>query len=118
LDEQSHGFQLESLLLRSAKALEHLCCGLTITTLSLVTHGTEVVTQGKRREVDAHGLRGQSDLKIGWNGVKLALSRGDKLMTGSHVCAEADPVPAMASNIQHQKPPQRFVALECPDAVA
>jgi hypothetical protein len=76
LDEKSHGFQLESSLLRSAKALGPLCCVLDITTLSLVAQGTEVVTQGKRRGVDTHGLRGQSYLKIGWQWEKLALSRG------------------------------------------
>jgi hypothetical protein len=61
--------------LRSAKALERLCGVLAITSLSLVAQGTEVVTQGKRRWVDAYGLRGQSYLKIGWQWVKLALSR-------------------------------------------
>ena len=45
-------------------------------TLYLVAQGTEVVDQGKRRWVDAHWFRGQSYLKIGWNWVKLALSKG------------------------------------------
>ena len=53
LDDQSNGFQLESSLIRSAKALERLCGVLAITTLYLVSQGTEVVTQGKRRWVDA-----------------------------------------------------------------
>jgi hypothetical protein len=35
LDDQSNGFQLESSLIRSAHALERLCCVLAITTLSL-----------------------------------------------------------------------------------
>jgi hypothetical protein len=43
--------------------------------------GTAVVNHGKRRGVDAHGFRGQSSLNIGWNGVKLALSRGYELLT-------------------------------------
>lgn len=118
LDDKSNGFQLESSLIRSANALERLCCVLAISTLYLVAQGTEVVSQGKRRWVDAHWFRGQSYLKIGWNWVKLALSRGYELMTSLHLSADPDPVPAMASNIQHQKPSQRFLTLEFQDAVA
>ena len=102
---------LSSSLIRSAQALERLCCVLAITTLYLVTQGTEVVTHGKRRWVDAHWFRGQSYLKIGWHWVHLALSRGYALMTRMHLSAEADPAPAMASKIQHQKQPQLFLTL-------
>jgi hypothetical protein len=118
LDDKSNGFQLESSLIRSANALERLCCVLAITTLYLVAQGTEVVTHGKRRWVDSHWFRGQSYLKIGWNWVKLALSKGYELITCLHISPEADPVPAMASKIQHQKPSQLFFALEVQDAVA
>jgi hypothetical protein len=117
LDDKSNGFQLESSLIRSAKALERLCCVLAITTLYLVAQGTEVVTEGKRRWVDAHWFRGQSYLKIGWGWVKLALSRGYELTTSLHLPAEADPAPAMASKIQ-QKQAQPFFTLEFQDAVA
>jgi hypothetical protein len=81
LDDNSNGCQLESSLIRSANALERLCGVLAITTLDLVVQGTEVVTQGKRRWVDAHWFRGQSYLKIGWHWVKLALSQGYELIT-------------------------------------
>jgi hypothetical protein len=118
LDDKSNGFQLESSLIRSATALERLCCVLAITTLYLVAQGTEVVTQGKRRWVDAHWFRGQSYLKIGWNWVNLALSKGYELITRLYVSPEADPVPAMASKIQHQQQPPLFFALEFQDAVA
>jgi hypothetical protein len=118
LDDKSNGFQLESSLIRSANALDRLCCVLAITTLYLVAQGTAVVAQGKRRWVDSHWFRGQSYLKIGWNWIKLALSRGDVLIPHLHLSAEADPAPAMASKIQHQKPPQLFFALEFEDAVA
>ena len=118
LDDTSNGFQLESSLIRSANALARLCCVLAITTLSLVAQGIEVVTQGKRRWVDSHGFRGQSSLKIGWNGVKLALSKGSELITRLYVSPEADPVPAMASKIQRQKRSHLFITLECQDAVA
>src|SRR5712671_897019 len=66
LDDKSNGFQLESSLIRSAQALERLCCVLAMTTLSLVSVGTSVVQQGKRRLVDPHWFRGSSYLKIGW----------------------------------------------------
>ena len=58
LDDQSKGFQLESSLLRSVKAFEHLWCVLAITPLSLVAQGREVVKQDQRRWVDAPGFRG------------------------------------------------------------
>jgi Transposase DDE domain len=118
LDDQSNGFQLEASLIRSAKALERWCGVLAITTLYLVSQGTDVVDQGKRRWVDAHWLRGQSYLKIGWNWVKLALSRGYELLTSVHLSAKADPAPAMASKIQHQKQPLLFFTMEFQDAVA
>jgi hypothetical protein len=118
LDDKSNGFQLESSLIRSAKPIERLCGVLAITTLYLVAQGTEVVKQGKRRAVDAHWFRGQSYLKIGWNWVKLALSRGYELLPRVHLSPEADPVPAMASKIQHPKPAERFCTMEFLDAVA
>jgi hypothetical protein len=118
LDDQANGVQLESSLIRSAPALARLCGVLALTTLSLVAPGTAVVTQGKRRWVAAPWFPGQSSLKIGGNWVKLALSRGDERMPGWHLSADPDPVPAMASKIQHQKPPQRFLTLEFQDAVA
>src|SRR2546430_17288311 len=118
LDDKSNGFQLESSLIRSAKAIERLCGVLAITTLYLVSQGTEVVAQGKRRWVDAHWFRGLSYLKIGWNWVKLALTRGYKLTTSFHGSGEADPEPAMASKSQLQEQPQLFFVMEIPNAVA
>jgi hypothetical protein len=56
-------FNLESSLIRSAQALTRLRLALAMTTRSLVTQGTEVVKQGKRRWVAPHGLRGQSSIK-------------------------------------------------------
>jgi Transposase DDE domain len=118
LDDKSNGFQLESSLIRSAKALERLCLVLALTTLYLVCQGTEVVKQGRRRWVDPHWFRGQSYLKIGWKWVERALSRGYKLVTRLTLAAEADPEPAMASRRQAQKPPRLYSAPEFHDAVA
>ena len=102
LDDKSNGFQLESSLIRSAQALTRLCLVLALTTLYLVTQGVEVVKQGKRRWVDPHWFRGQSYLKIGWNWVKGALSRGWDLVTTMHLSSDYDPEPAMASTRQYQ----------------
>jgi hypothetical protein len=65
LEEKANGLQLESSLSRSATALERLCCVLALTTLYLVSVGTEVVKRGKRRCVEAPWFRGSSYWKIG-----------------------------------------------------
>jgi hypothetical protein len=116
LDDKSNGFQLESSLIRSAQALTRLCLVLAITTLYLVSQGTEVVRQGKRRLVDPHWFRGQSYLKIGWNWVKLALSRGLDLIMTVHLSSACDPEPAMASQRQYQHYCQTRFAFEFQDA--
>ena len=116
LDDKSNGFQLESSLIRSAEALTRLCLVLAVTTLYLVAQGTEVVNQGKRRWVDPHWFRGQSYLKIGWNWVKLVLSRGWKLNPTLHLASACDPEPAMASKRQYQHNCQTRFAFEFQDA--
>ena len=108
LDDKSNGFQLESSLIRSAQALERLCCVLAMTTLYLVSVGTSVVQQGKRRLVDPHWFRGSSYLKIGWKWIGYALSRCYELITSVSLSGDPDPDPAMASTKQAQKRLQRF----------
>lgn len=110
LDDKSNGFQLESSRMRSAEALERLCFVLAMTTLYLVSVGTSVVKQGKRRLVDPHWFRGSSYLKIGWNWVNYALNRACELITTVYLSSEPDPEPAMASKKQDAKRRQsRFV---------
>ena len=109
LDDKSNGFQLESSLLRSAKALERLCFVLAMTTLYLVSVGTAVVQQGKRRLVDPHWFRGLSYLKIGWKWVSYALSRGYELISSVYLSSACDPEPAMASKKQDRLRQYRFV---------
>lgn len=110
LDDKSNGFQLESSLIRSAKALERLCLVLAMTTLYLVSVGTSVVQKGQRRLVDPHWFRGASYLKIGWHWVQYALNRGYELITSVYLSGEPDPEPAMASKKQDEKRRQaRFV---------
>jgi hypothetical protein len=110
LDDKSNGFQLESSLIRSAQALERLCFVLAMATLYLVSLGTDVVKQGKRRLVDPHWFRGSSYLKIGWMWVTYALARGYELFASVFLSSEADPEPAMASKRQDaQRRQSRFV---------
>jgi len=105
LDDKSNGFQLESSLLRSADALSRLCFLLAISTLYLVSQGTQVVEQGRRRWVDPHWFRGSSYLRIGWDWVKLALTKGFALITWLHLSSDPDPEPAIASRTQYQSQP-------------
>jgi hypothetical protein len=112
LDDKSNGFQLESSLLRSAQALSRLCFVLAITTLYLVSQGAEVVKQGKRRWVDPHWFRGKSYLKIGWDWVKTALSKGLHLITWLHLSGEPDPEPAISSKNQFMHQPQLCFSVE------
>ena len=116
LDDKSNGFQLESSLIRSAQALTRLCFVLAVTTLYLVAQGTEVVKQGKRRWVDPHWFRGQSYMKIGWNWVHLALSKGLDLITTVRLSSDCDPEPARASKRQYQHDCQTRFAFEFQDA--
>jgi len=110
LDDKSNGFQLEDSLIRSAAALARLCFVLAITTLYLVSVGTSVVQQGKRRLVDPHWFRGASYLKIGWHWVQYALTQCYELITTVYFSSQPDPEPAMASKTQDAKRRQsRFV---------
>jgi hypothetical protein len=108
LDDKSNGFQLEASLIRSAQALERLCFVLAMTTLYLVSVGTSVVQQGKRRFVDPHWFRGTSYLKIGWKWVSYALSRGYELISRVYLSSACDPEPAIASKKQAQQRQGRF----------
>jgi Transposase DDE domain len=108
LDDKSNGFQLESSLIRSSEALERLCFVLAMTTLYLVSVGTDVVQQGKRRLVDPHWFRGLSYVKIGWKWVSYALSRGYVLISSVYLSSACDPEPAMASKKREQRRQYRF----------
>jgi hypothetical protein len=103
LNDKSNGFQLESSSIRSAEALSRLCFVLTMTTLYLVSQGTVVVEQGKRRLVDPHWYWGNSYFRIDWKWVKRALSKGWDLITRLYLSGAPDPEPAMASRKQHAK---------------
>ncbi len=109
LDDKSNGFQLESSQIDDASALERLCFVLALTTLYLVSQGTEVVAQQNRRQVDPHWFRGLSYLKIGWRWVKQALVKRLPLISFLHLSGEPDPEPAIASRRQFfNQPPLRF----------
>lgn len=83
---------------------------LAVTTLYLVSVGTSVVQQGKRRLVDPHWFRGARYVKIGWHWVQDALTRCYALITTVYFSSEPDPELAMASKKQDAKRRQsRFV---------
>ena len=103
LDDKSNGFQLEASCIRSAPALERLCLVLAVATLYLVSQGTHIVETGQRRLVDAHWFRGSSYLKIGWNWIRRAVERKEKLLNHLALSPQPDPEPAMASRKQHTK---------------
>jgi hypothetical protein len=100
LDDKSHGFQLENSLLRDAETLSRLWLVLAVTTLYLVAQGTHVVATPKRRWVDPHWFRGNSYLRIGWQWVRTALTRGWALFATLCLSGEPDPEPARASLLQ------------------
>ena len=105
LDDKSKGFHLESSLLRNPDAVSRLCVVLAVTTLSLVAPGTQVVGANKRRGVDPHWWRGNSYLRIGWQWVKTALTRGWALFATLRLSGAPDPEPARASASQSAPPP-------------
>ena len=100
LDLKSNGFNLEASRLRNQFALSQLCGVIALTTLFLVLQGTQVVATGKRRLVDAHWNRGMSYLKLGWNWVRLALTRQWEIQIYSFLSSLPDPEPAFASKRQ------------------
>ena len=111
LDDKSNGFQLEDSKLRSAAALERLFFAIATTTLYLVVQGSEVVAQGRRREVDPHWFRGSSYLKLGWQGLKQAMNKSWQLITGWCLRGNEDPDPAMASRRQYERAQLKFQRL-------
>lgn len=115
LDEKSNGFGLEDTRLQGAAVLSRLCLVLAVATLYLVAQGSEVVRQGRRREVDPHRSRGSSYLKLGWRYLRRFLSGvpGYPLLSKICLTGDVDPEPAMASKTQHAKCQQeRFVLLD------
>ncbi len=112
LDLKSNGFNLEASRLRNKFALSQLCGVIALTMLFLVLQGTQVVAQGKRRLVDAHWNRGMSYLKLGWNWLRLALTRQWKIENYRFLSSLPDPQPASASKRQQDMAFQReFVVL-------
>ena len=103
LDDKSNGFQLENSLIRSSDALSRLCFILSMATLYLVSQGTQVASDKKRRWVDAHWFRGNSYLRIGWQWIKSALVHGWALCTVLCLNGQPDPEPAIASLRQANK---------------
>ena len=109
LDDKSNGFQLERSRLRDAAALTRLCFILAVATLFLVSQGTHVVESDQRRLVDAHWLRGNSYLKLGWKWVQRAVVKGWSLISSLRLSPLPDPEPC--SSLKHDAR-QQILALE------
>lgn len=93
LDDKSGAFNLEDSGLRDAESLERLLLVLGVTMLLLVSEGTQVVTNGLRRTVDAHWARGLSYLKIGWRWVRRAITIGTAIFERVALVGGDDPEP-------------------------
>ena len=102
LDLKSNGFNLEASRLRDKFALSQLCGVIALTSLFLVLQGTQVVIDGNRRLVDTHWNRGMSYLKLGWNWVRLALTRQWEIQIYPFLSSLPDPEPAWASKRQQE----------------
>ena len=114
LDDKATGVQLESSLVRDADALTRRCLVLAVAPLYRVAQGTQVVAPQKRRWVDPHWLRGNSDLRLGWQGVKRALARGGELFATLRLSGTPDPAPSRASaSSPIPAPPVTFTQTIC-----
>lgn len=100
LDDKSNGFNLTSSLIRDSEALSRLCFVLALATLYLVSTGTDVVQQGRRRLIDPHWFRGNSYLRLGWQAVKHALAKGWDLTRRLALSPLPDPEPSVSSRTQ------------------
>lgn len=102
LDLKSNGFNLEASRLRDKFALTQLLGVIALTMLFLVLQGVNVVASGQRRQVDPHWNRGMSYLKLGWNWVRLAITRQWPIKLYRYLASCADPEPAIASMRQQE----------------
>ena len=103
LDLKSNCFNLEVSRLRDKFALTQLCGVIALTMLFLVLQGSQVVASGKRRFVDSHWNRGMSYLKLGWNWIRLAITKQWKIPLFQFLSGVSDPQPAIASKRQHEQ---------------
>jgi len=114
LDLKSNGFNLEASRLRDKFALTQLCGVMALTTLFLVLQGTQVVASGQRRQVDTHWNRGMSYFKVGWNWIRLAITRQLDIDVYRFLSSAPDPQPSFASKRQREDTYQReFTVLTC-----
>jgi hypothetical protein len=84
---------------------------LATATLYLVVQGSEVVAQGRRREVDPHWFRGSSYVKIGWQWLKQAMTKSWQLITDWYLRGDEAPDPAMASRRQYERAQRKLQRL-------
>ncbi len=112
LDDKSGAFQVQKSEIRSADGLARLFLVLAVTTLYLVSTGTEIVRSQLRRLVDTHWDRGLSYLQIGWRWLRRCLHQGLPLPTSLLLPTEPDPEPACASRSRRRSPPSFVVVAD------
>jgi hypothetical protein len=113
LDLKSNGFNLEACRLRDKRALSQLLGVIALTMLFLVLQGVQVVASGQRRQVDSHWRRGMSYLKLGWNWVRLAVTRQLRIVVDLFLPSHPDPQPAIASVRQQDNSFKRKFTVLC-----
>ncbi|MEP0911675.1 hypothetical protein NDI45_12195 [Leptolyngbya sp. GB1-A1] len=85
---------------------------IALTMLFLVLQGVNIVTSGKRRQVDTHWNRDMSYLKLGWNWIRLAITQQWKIQVYPFLLSLPDPQPAVASKRQqHDSFKHKFTVL-------
>lgn len=94
LDLKSGVFNLEDTRLNQAHQLEKLWCVLGMAYLMVLSEGTAVTEQGKRREVDPHWARGLSYAQLGLRAIRQALTRRMPVLERLRLSQASDPEPS------------------------
>jgi hypothetical protein len=79
-----------------------MCGVIALTMLFLILQGVQVVNSGNCRRVDPHWQRDMSYLILGWNWIRLRLTKHWQIQVCLLLPNARDPQPAMASVKQHQ----------------
>lgn len=78
-DMKGHGFDLESTYMRNPDRLSRLVLGVCLVYIWLISVGSWVVKNGRRRWVDRKNRRDKSYFRIGWDWLERCLAQGQSL---------------------------------------
>jgi len=85
---------LDKSRVEGTEALERLILIIAVATIITLNEGLSVVTEGNRKKVDGHSLRGLSYLQIGWRWILKQLSKAEMILQFSLALrATNDPLP-------------------------